>query len=145
MENPGLSRINHQPSTLRDVVLDHLRNAIIDGVFKPGERLVERVLCERLGVSRTVVRAALQQLAHDRLVELRRNRGAYVAQPSVREAREVFEREYLAAQIMRFGGNISRTAGFIGMERSALHRKLKSLGVSPSRGGDDDVEGSEES
>ncbi|WP_339914552.1 sigma-54 dependent transcriptional regulator [uncultured Brevundimonas sp.] len=58
----------------------------------------------------------------------------------LREAREVFEREYLAAQIMRFGGNISRTAGFIGMERSALHRKLKSLGVSPSRGGGDDVE-----
>lgn len=59
----------------------------------------------------------------------------------LREAREVFEREYLAAQIMRFGGNISRTAGFIGMERSALHRKLKSLGVSPARGGDDEPEG----
>jgi two-component system nitrogen regulation response regulator NtrX len=58
----------------------------------------------------------------------------------LREAREVFEREYLAAQIMRFGGNISRTAAFIGMERSALHRKLKSLGVSPSRGGEDDIE-----
>jgi two-component system, NtrC family, nitrogen regulation response regulator NtrX len=47
----------------------------------------------------------------------------------LREAREVFEREYLVAQISRFGGNISRTAEFIGMERSALHRKLKSLGV----------------
>ncbi|MGA2485502.1 MAG: sigma-54 dependent transcriptional regulator [Roseiarcus sp.] len=47
----------------------------------------------------------------------------------LREAREVFEREYLIAQINRFGGNISRTAEFIGMERSALHRKLKSLGV----------------
>lgn len=58
----------------------------------------------------------------------------------LREAREVFEREYLAAQIMRFGGNISRTAAFIGMERSALHRKLKSLGVSPARGGDDEEE-----
>lgn len=46
----------------------------------------------------------------------------------LREARELFEREYLEAQIMRFGGNISRTAAFIGMERSALHRKLKSLG-----------------
>ena len=56
----------------------------------------------------------------------------------LREAREVFEREYLAAQIMRFGGNISRTAAFIGMERSALHRKLKSLGVSPARGGEED-------
>ena len=47
----------------------------------------------------------------------------------LREAREVFERDYLVAQISRFGGNISRTAEFIGMERSALHRKLKSLGV----------------
>ncbi len=47
----------------------------------------------------------------------------------LREAREAFEREYLVAQISRFGGNISRTAEFIGMERSALHRKLKSLGV----------------
>ena len=47
----------------------------------------------------------------------------------LREAREVFEREYLQAQINRFGGNISRTAEFVGMERSALHRKLKSLGV----------------
>ena len=47
----------------------------------------------------------------------------------LREAREIFEREYLMAQIARFSGNISRTAEFIGMERSALHRKLKSLGV----------------
>ena len=47
----------------------------------------------------------------------------------LRDARELFEREYLLAQIERFGGNISRTAHFVGMERSALHRKLKSLGV----------------
>jgi two-component system nitrogen regulation response regulator NtrX len=47
----------------------------------------------------------------------------------LREAREVFEREYLVAQISRFGGNISRTAEFVGMERSALHRKLKALGI----------------
>ncbi|MFZ0559700.1 MAG: sigma-54 dependent transcriptional regulator [Methylovirgula sp.] len=47
----------------------------------------------------------------------------------LRDAREVFEREYLIAQINRFSGNISRTAEFIGMERSALHRKLKSLGI----------------
>ncbi|MEO5374913.1 MAG: sigma-54 dependent transcriptional regulator [Alphaproteobacteria bacterium] len=48
---------------------------------------------------------------------------------SLREAREVFEREYLLAQVNRFGGNVSKTAAFVGMERSALHRKLKSLGV----------------
>jgi two-component system nitrogen regulation response regulator NtrX len=47
----------------------------------------------------------------------------------LREAREVFEREYLLAQVNRFAGNISRTASFVGMERSALHRKLKMLGV----------------
>jgi two-component system nitrogen regulation response regulator NtrX len=45
----------------------------------------------------------------------------------LREARELFEKQYLAAQISRFGGNISKTAQFIGMERSALHRKLKQL------------------
>lgn len=51
----------------------------------------------------------------------------------LRDAREHFEREYLQAQIDRFGGNISRTASFVGMERSALHRKLKSLGLSGGR------------
>ncbi len=53
----------------------------------------------------------------------------------LREAREIFERDYLVAQINRFGGNISRTAAFIGMERSALHRKLKSLGVGSAGNG----------
>jgi two-component system nitrogen regulation response regulator NtrX len=48
---------------------------------------------------------------------------------ALREAREAFERQYLVAQISRFGGNISRTAEFVGMERSALHRKLKALGI----------------
>ena len=58
----------------------------------------------------------------------------------LREARELFEKEYLDAQIMRFGGNISRTAAFIGMERSALHRKLKSLGFGGGRLTDDGVD-----
>ena len=57
----------------------------------------------------------------------------------LREAREVFEREYLNAQMLRFSGNISRTAAFIGMERSALHRKLKSLGLSSARVLDEEV------
>lgn len=55
--------------------------------------------------------------------------GGQLATLPLREARELFEREYLLTQINRFGGNISRTANFVGMERSALHRKLKSLGV----------------
>ncbi len=51
----------------------------------------------------------------------------------LREARETFEREYLRVQIRRFSGNISRTASFIGMERSALHRKLKLLGLADQK------------
>ena len=60
--------------------------------------------------------------------------GALATLP-LREARELFEREYLLTQINRFGGNISRTANFVGMERSALHRKLKSLGVVSAKTG----------
>ena len=60
---------------------------------------------------------------------LRWERGGEIMQLPLRDAREVFEREYLLAQVTRFGGNISRTATFVGMERSALHRKLKSLGL----------------
>ena len=69
--------------------------------------------------------------------------GAIATMP-LREAREAFEREYLLTQINRFGGNISRTAEFVGMERSALHRKLKSLavmsGVRNGRSGEDEME-----
>ncbi len=57
------------------------------------------------------------------------DRGGELMALPLRDAREMFEREYLLAQITRFGGNISRTAAFVGMERSALHRKLKSLGL----------------
>lgn len=65
--------------------------AIHEHRLAPGSKLSEDEVGEVFGVSRTVVRAALQHLAHDRLVELKRNRGAFVAQPTVREAREVFE------------------------------------------------------
>jgi two-component system, NtrC family, nitrogen regulation response regulator NtrX len=57
------------------------------------------------------------------------NGGEHLMSLALRDAREVFEREYLLAQINRFNGNISRTAEFVGMERSALHRKLKALGI----------------
>ena len=66
----------------------------------------------------SVVRATKGNNENEKLISL-----------SLRDAREHFERDYLRAQIQRFGGNISRTANFVGMERSALHRKLKSLGL----------------
>jgi len=62
-------------------------------------------------------------------VSLKGDYGAEIMALPLREARELFERQYLLAQVTRFAGNISRTANFVGMERSALHRKLKSLGV----------------
>jgi two-component system, NtrC family, nitrogen regulation response regulator NtrX len=67
---------------------------------------------------------------------LRWEKGGEIMSLPLRDAREVFEREYLLAQVTRFGGNISRTASFVGMERSALHRKLKSLGVHGNERGD---------
>jgi two-component system, NtrC family, nitrogen regulation response regulator NtrX len=68
----------------------------------------------------------------------RADRTAEIMALPLRDARETFEREYLVAQLARFGGNISRTAAFVGMERSALHRKLRLLGVAaePERGGE---------
>ena len=62
-------------------------------------------------------------------VQLQTDPGADVMALPLREARDLFETQYLQAQLVRFGGNISRTAQFVGMERSALHRKLKQLGV----------------
>lgn len=68
-----------------------LEHAIHEHRLPPGTKLGEDELAEAYGISRTIVRAGLQALSHRRLVELKRNRGAFVAQPSVREAREVFE------------------------------------------------------
>jgi len=64
--------------------------------------------------------------------------GEHLLALPLRDAREAFERDYLAAQLARFGGNISRTANFVGMERSALHRKIKLLGLT-SRGEPEDI------
>ncbi len=70
---------------------------------------------------------------------LRWEKGGEIMTLPLRDAREMFEREYLLAQVTRFGGNISRTANFIGMERSALHRKLKLLGVHGNGAGEQAV------
>ncbi|QUS36856.1 FCD domain-containing protein [Falsirhodobacter algicola] len=74
-----------------ETIAADLALAIHEHRLAPGTKLSEDEVAEIYGVSRTQIRAALQRLAHDRLVELKRNRGAFVARPSVREAREVFE------------------------------------------------------
>jgi len=107
--------------------------ALLQTMLWPGnvrqlKNVVERVLI--LGESGGDISAKELPTAEEGPAEERRIvlSGGLATLP-LREARELFEREYLLTQINRFGGNISRTASFVGMERSALHRKLKSLGV----------------
>ena len=76
---------------LRKQVVDALRLQITGGRFRPGERLVERTLCELLGVSRTIVREALRQLESEGLVEVIANRGPVVRQIGLDEARQIYE------------------------------------------------------
>jgi two-component system nitrogen regulation response regulator NtrX len=93
---------------------------------------VERLLILAGGVPDATVTASMLPQEVAALVPSMPNGfggGEHLMSLPLREAREAFEREYLVAQISRFGGNISRTAEFVGMERSALHRKLKALGV----------------
>ena len=70
------------------------------------------------------------EIGEETPVAIRWEEGGEVMSLSLKEAREMFERQYLKAQVSRFGGNVSKTAEFVGMERSALHRKLKILGIS---------------
>ncbi|MCB1362996.1 MAG: sigma-54-dependent Fis family transcriptional regulator [Rhodobacteraceae bacterium] len=105
-----------------------MQTMIWPGNVRQLKNLVERVLI--LGEGNGPIEARELPNDDDKVAEEGRVvlSGALATLP-LREAREAFEREYLLTQINRFGGNISRTASFVGMERSALHRKLKSLGV----------------
>lgn len=101
--------------------------------------VMDWVLIMSTGDSHTAVHADMlpPEIGDHAPTSLRSDSGSEMMAMSLRDARETFEREYLMAQITRFGNNISRTAEFVGMERSALHRKLKSLGVhSPERTGE---------
>ncbi|MDI6838398.1 sigma-54-dependent transcriptional regulator [Ciceribacter thiooxidans] len=91
------------------------------------ERLM--ILAHGDGPESPITAEMLPQDLSDMLPKVSARNDTHIMTLPLREAREMFERDYLIAQINRFGGNISRTAEFVGMERSALHRKLKSLGV----------------
>ncbi len=149
---PGLSERREDIPEL----IDYFVNRICEATGMPRRRLADDALAAlqvrawpgnlsqlRNNVERMLILAAgdpgepisAEMLPNDAVVnDQPSNLGAekIIALP-LREAREVFEREYLNAQMLRFSGNISRTAAFIGMERSALHRKLKSLGLSGAR------------
>lgn len=156
---PGLSERREDIPILIDYYLEHLakasglpRRRLADDAYAtlqvqawPGNvrqlrNVVERILILAAGdPSQPITADMLPQEAGANPPAGGLGAERIIALP-LREARELFEKEYLDAQIMRFGGNISRTAAFIGMERSALHRKLKSLGCGPARGAEE-VEG----
>lgn len=104
----------HWPGNVR-----HLRN------------MMEWLLIMAPGGPRTVIKSDMlpKELFETNAVAMRPEVNSDIMSMPLREARELFEKQYLAAQISRFGGNISKTSAFVGMERSALHRKLKLLGI----------------
>lgn len=91
MKPPVLNRIDHPPATLRDMVQERMREAIIEGAFGPGERLVERALCEQLGVSRTVIRETIRYLEAEGLVDILPGHGPIVAKMSWDDARQIYD------------------------------------------------------
>src|SRR5438067_10611348 len=91
MDDDGLLRVDRTTKSLRELTLEKLRDAILDFRFQPGERLVERTLCDRLGVSRTVVREVLRHLEAEGLVETIQNQGPAVTRPDPASAAQVYE------------------------------------------------------
>jgi DNA-binding GntR family transcriptional regulator len=84
-------RVERPAKTLRELALDKVREAIVSGYFRPGDRLVERDLCAQLGVSRTVVREVLRHLESEGLVANLPNKGPIVARLDLNEAKQIYE------------------------------------------------------
>ena len=106
-DDSGL-RVDRSTKTLRERTVERLREAILDFHFKPGERLIERSLCEKLGVSRTVVRETLRHLEAEGFVESLTQQGPAVAQPDVNQAAQVYEiRAVLEAEAARAAAQVA--------------------------------------
>lgn len=121
-----------QPRRIGDDAVAVLQSHDWPGNVRQLRNNVERLLILSGGEPNTVITADMlpDEIGNAMPISPNGAGGEHLMSLPLRDAREIFEREYLTAQVNRFGGNISRTAEFVGMERSALHRKLKSLGVS---------------
>jgi len=120
-----------QPRQLGEDALAALQAYDWPGNVRQLRNVIDWVLIMAPGDASEVVRAEMlpNEISAITPAVLRWEKSSEIMTLPLREARELFEREYLLAQVNRFAGNISRTAAFVGMERSALHRKLKLLGV----------------
>ena len=118
-----LSKIDRAPQTLRDVVQARMREAIISGHFAPGERLVERPLCEQLGVSRTVLRETIRYLEAEGLVEILPNKGPIVATFSWAQAQQIYDIRELLEGSAAAACASSHSAAF----KIALSQALKDI------------------
>ncbi|MFL2782831.1 MAG: sigma-54-dependent transcriptional regulator [Rhodospirillales bacterium] len=119
------------PREFSDEALATLQCYEWPGNVRELRNVIERILIMAPGNERDPI--TLEMMPNEMLLNINENKVGVdkteFMSLQLRDAREIFEREYLEAQIMRFGGNISKTANFIGMERSALHRKIKYLGL----------------
>lgn len=87
----SILKIETPPATLREIALDRVRRAIISGLFEPGQRLVERTLCEQLGVSRSVIREVIRHLESEGLIEVIPKQGPIVARIGWDDARQIYD------------------------------------------------------
>jgi len=123
-------RLTELPPLRRDQVLERLRNAIIAGHFKPGDRLIERELCERMGVSRTSIREALRHLEAEHLIQVEPRRGPVVARMTRKQIAEIYEvRAMLEAALVRRFAEIATDEDI-----AALRRIYEDLRVTRATG-----------
>ncbi|MBL41623.1 MAG: sigma-54-dependent Fis family transcriptional regulator [Rhodospirillaceae bacterium] len=133
MESTAQS-IGFAPRIMSEDSIAVLQSRNWSGNVRELRNLIERLLIMAPGNSEEPIKPEMipvDDIADNSQSFRHSGNGEVIAMP-LKKAREFFEREYLITQISRFGGNISKTAEFVGMERSALHRKLKSLGISSS-------------
>jgi len=119
------------PRELADDALAMLQAYNWPGNVRQLRNMMEWLLIMAPGGPRTAIKAEMlpQELLESNPVTSRPDTNSDIMSMPLRDARELFEKQYLTAQIRRFDGNISKTSNFVGMERSALHRKLKMLGI----------------
>ncbi|WP_088342473.1 MULTISPECIES: sigma-54 dependent transcriptional regulator [Rhodomicrobium] len=127
------------PRRIGDDAMAVLQSHEWPGNVRQLRNIIERLMIMTSGETDSVITASMlpEDIGSNVPLSPNGSGGEHLMSLPLRDAREIFEREYLMAQINRFGGNISRTAEFVGMERSALHRKLRALGVNSNERGSD--------